>query len=127
MNIDKAIEVLKDYSKGNYVGYTNICEAIDTVVSLINTENKTGLDDRLQGKLIEISDSQASLSYKKDKTYTAEDVEAFAEWVDINGYKQILKGVWDRDISYQQKMTTAQLRELWEDWKLAQQRGEESK
>jgi hypothetical protein len=42
------------------------------------------------------------------------DMEAFAEWVDINGYKQILKGVWNRDISYQQKMTTTQLRELWE-------------
>ena len=51
------------------------------------------------------------------KTYAAEDMEAFAEWVDINGYKQILKGVWNRDISYQQKMTTTQLRETWEEWK----------
>lgn len=48
-------------------------------------------------------------------TYTAEDMEAFAEWIDINGYKQILKGVWNRDISYQQKMTTTQLRNQWEE------------
>ena len=48
-------------------------------------------------------------------TYTAEDMEAFAEWIDINGYKQILKGVWHRDISYQQKMTTTQLRNQWEE------------
>ena len=43
------------------------------------------------------------------------DMEAFAEWVDINGYKQILKVVWNRDISYQQKMTTTQLRNQWEE------------
>ena len=65
-------------------------------------------------------------TFTEKKVYWPEDMEAFAEWVDINGYKQILKGVWNRDISYQQKMTTTQLRETWEEWK-AQQRGEETK
>lgn len=33
MNIDKAIEVLKNYRKGDFVDDTDLCEAIDTVVA----------------------------------------------------------------------------------------------
>jgi hypothetical protein len=51
-------------------------DAIDTVLSSKTTANKKGLDDILQGKLIEQPDNQASLSYKKVDTYTADDMEA---------------------------------------------------
>ena len=45
MNIDKAIGVLKDYRKGDFVDDDQFCEAIDTVVAEIErplpTDEKT--------------------------------------------------------------------------------------
>lgn len=88
MKLSEAIEVLKklhnwlDYGAGELEPTANtVMKAIDTVLSLINTENKTGLDDRLQEKSIEVSDSQGNLSNKKDRLYTAEDMESFAEFL----------------------------------------------
>ena len=122
MDIKEAIEVLKkvkhwiDYGAGELEPTANtVMEAIDTVLSLINTGNKKGLDDSLQEKSIEVSDSQASLSNKKDRLYTDKDMEAFAEWCYINA--EWCKGnewmLFANDGSGF-KVTTTQVRERWE-------------
>lgn len=121
MTVNEAIKVLKklhnwlDYGAGELEPTANtVMEAIDTVLSLINTGNKKGLDDSLQEKSIEVSDSQASLSNKKDRLYTAEDMQDFAEWT------AFMQWIYDpTDKTWFQKhstetKTTAQLRELWE-------------
>ena len=75
--LEEAIEKLKWLSE--QISPSPIKEAIDTVVSLINTGNKTGLDDSLQELSIEVSDNQASLSYKKDiKLQSDEQIEQYA-------------------------------------------------
>ena len=87
LTITEAIELLKDYRKGDFVDDYKLCEAIDTVLSHINTGNKTGLYDRLQEKSIEVSDSQEGLSNKKDMELPSdEQIEQYA-------LKNILNGV----------------------------------
>jgi len=87
MTVNEAIEVLKYLSESIKIGggksliYTRDAEAIDTVLSHINTPNKTGLDDNLLEKGIDQPDNQDVLSYKKDRLYTAEDMQAFAEFL----------------------------------------------
>lgn len=39
MKLNEAIEVLKTYRKGDFVGDTNLCEAIDTVVNELEGED----------------------------------------------------------------------------------------
>jgi len=87
MNIKEAIEVLEDLKRlstvpiviKSCINTKLLNEAIDTVLSLINTGNKTGLDDSLQELSIEVSDNQASLSYKKDiKLQSDEQIEQYA-------------------------------------------------
>ena len=121
MTVNEAIEVLKDYRKGDFVGDDLLCRAIDTVVdnlAHLNTENKTGLDERLQEKSIEVSDSQEGLSNKKDRIYTAKDMESFAEWMSLKEYSYHPKAkMWTYGMA--NRKTTSQLREQWE-----QERGE---
>ena len=87
MNIKEAIEVMKDLKRLSTIPMTLregidtilLNKAIDTVLSHINTGNKRGLDDSLQEKSIEVSDSQEGLSYKKDgELPTDEQIEAYA-------------------------------------------------
>ena len=86
MTVKEAIEVLKEWGS-LYDGTSELLtwdmnvfnEAIDTVLSHINTGNKTGLYDRLQEKLIEVSDSQEGLSNKKDMELPSdEQIEQYA-------------------------------------------------
>ena len=85
--LKEAIETLKDYRKGDFVDDYKLCEAIDTVLSHINTGNKKELYDRLQEKSIEVSDSQEGLSNKKDmELQSDEQIEQYA-------LKNILDGV----------------------------------
>lgn len=79
MKLSDAIEVLKDYDRVIKIAYPKpfadkLTEAIGTVISHINTGNKTALDDSLREKLIEQPDNQEGLSNKKD-------MENFAEWM----------------------------------------------
>ena len=78
--LKQAIEVLKVYRQGNIaVSHVNFIAAIDTVLSSINSGNKTGLDDRLQEKSIEVSDSQEGISNKKDMELPSdEQIEQYA-------------------------------------------------
>lgn len=55
-------------------------------------------------------------------TYTAEDMEAFAEWISINATPSPLYGYWILN-GTGEEVSTARLWEDWEDWK-AKQRGE---
>ena len=120
MNIKDAIEVLKYLSESIKIGggksliYTRDAEAIDTVLSHINTGNKKGLDDRLQEKIIEQPDSKGNLSNKKDRLYTAEDMQDFAEWTAFMQWiYDPTDKCWFQKHSSETK-TTAQLREMWE-------------
>ena len=78
--LKKRSELIKGWNKEWNIE-NEFAEAIDTVLSLINTGNKNGLDDRLQEKIIEQPDSQENLSNKKDRLYTDKDMEAFAEYL----------------------------------------------
>lgn len=87
MKLNEAIEVLKKFKEwantpthgSSKYDLIKLFGAIDTVLSHINTENKKGLDDRLQEKSIEVSDSQGNLSYKKDgELPTDEQIEQYA-------------------------------------------------
>lgn len=87
MKLQEAIEVLKDLKRLSTIPMTLregidtilLNKAIDTVLSHINTGNKTGLYDRLQEKSIEVSDSQEGLSNKKDMELPSdEQIEAYA-------------------------------------------------
>ena len=82
--LKEAIELLKDYRKGDFVDDYKLCEAIDTVVKEL-----------------------------EKPTYTAEDMEAFAEWCSENGWSiSIKKHRWVNDNG--EGINTAQLREMWE-------------
>ena len=79
-----------------------------------NTKKKIDLDYRLDIQLIEKTGNQQILSSKKDRLYTTEDVDDFAEWTAFMQwiYDPIDK-CWFQKHSSETK-TTAQLRELWE-------------
>jgi len=118
MNLTGAIEILKLHKHTtdkfkHSVGDQYVSDAIDTVVSLINTPNKTGLDENLLEKGIEQPDNQDVLSYKKDRLYTAEDMEAFAEWCADSLYEYIGGNRW-KSYDLNRIATTTKLRELWE-------------
>ena len=123
MNLTGAIEILKLHKHTtdkfkHSVGDQYVSDAIDTVLLHINTGNKTALDDRLQEKSIEQPDNQEGISNKKDRLYTAKDMEEFAEWCSYVPYAQVEGGRW-ANIKNLEIRTTAQLREQWE-----QERGE---
>jgi len=79
MTLEDAYERLKWLS--DQLKCSPMKEAINTVLSSKNTENKTGLDENLLEKGIDQPDNQDVLSYKKDRLYTAEDMQAFAEFL----------------------------------------------
>lgn len=95
-------------------------DAIDTVLSSKNTGNKNGLDDRFNIPVIENTENQQILSSKKDRLYTAEDTEAFAEWIGKNKfyipfYNPMSDNVvWAKAGTHDDYISTSQLRELWE-------------
>ncbi len=96
MTLKEAIEVLKkvkhwiDYGAGELEPTANaVIEAIDTVVE-----------------------------HCEQKTYTAKDMETFAEWLSLKEYSYHPKAkMWTYGMA--NRKTTEQLRELWE-----QERGE---
>jgi hypothetical protein len=89
MTLEDAYERLKWLS--DQLKCSPMKEAINTVLSSKNTENKTGLDENLLEKGIDHPENQQILSYKKDRLYTAEDMKAFAEW----SYKQSYRKMWN--------------------------------
>lgn len=65
-------------------------------------------------------------TFTEKKVYLDEDMNSFAEWCDNSLYRYHKQHkVW-MAIGMYRKVSSDQLRGLWEDWK-AQQRGEESK
>lgn len=81
-------------------------DAIDTVLSSKNTGNKNGLDDRFNIPVIENTENQQILSSKKDRLYTAEDMQDFAEYLIGRNTEWITK--------LQRNETAKTLIELWE-------------
>ena len=115
MNIKEAIEKLKWLSE--QISPSPIKEAIDTVLSSKNTEKKTGLDENLLEKGIDQPDNQDVLSSKKDRLYTAEETQDFAEWCSLHNWTCYDSKMWLRMYRGERMTgdakTTAQLRELW--------------
>ena len=69
LTLTEAIELLKDYRKGDFVDDYKLCEAIDTVVAHLTSENKRDLDDSLRDKAVEQPENQDNTSHKLDKKY----------------------------------------------------------
>lgn len=118
--LKQAIEVLKVYRQGNItVSHVNFIAAIDTVLSSINSGNKTGLDDRLQEKSIEVSDNQEVLSNKKDRLYTDKDMENFSVWAYNNGwyYGELTEAWYNSEQLDDTKHTIEEVIKLWEETK----------
>lgn len=86
-NLKRAIGVLKDYRKGDFVGDTNLCEAIDTVVSEVET-----------------------------KKYTAEDMQSFFSWAINNGWSYgELTELWYNDEEEIEVFSIEDVLKLWEE------------
>ena len=95
-------------------------DAIDTFLSSKNTGNKNGLDDRFNIPVIENTENQQILSSKKDRLYTAEDMQDFAEWTAIMQWiYDPTDKCWFQKHSSETK-TTTQLREMWENERRAE-------
>lgn len=88
--LKEAIEVLKQHKsttdKFNHtVGNVKVSEAIDTVVAHLTSENKSGLDENLDKKVIEQSDNQEGLSNNKDMKFTPELLQTYVPFAeDLN-------------------------------------------
>ena len=116
------VEYIEQEENANYVVTREdkelLQEAIDTVLSSKNTEKKIDLDDRLDIQLIEKTGNQQILSSKKDRLYTAEETQDFAEWCSLHNWTCYDSKMWLRMYRGERMTgdakTTAQLRELWE-------------
>ena len=85
--LKRAIEVLKDYRKGDFVDDNKFCEAIDTVVAEVET-----------------------------KTYTAEDMQSFFSWAINNGwFYGELTELWYNDEEEIEVFSIEDVLKLWEE------------
>lgn len=117
MTINGAITILKRHNeylkRYNKWDFNEPIEAIDTVLSHINSVKKIGLDDSLLEQSIESADNQENISNKKDKMYTEKDMIEFAEWISLSLWRFYKKrNVW---ISYgmQRQAIINDLLKLW--------------